>query len=496
MDKKGIQRGGGKRLQHIKYFVPRGRRVNYKLRSSNLELITIIECISADGTALSPGFIFAGSQVPADMYKDIDPQVVVGHSPNGWTEGFLCVEWFRRCFLPQATARRETDALLLLILDGHNSHITPELRQLAIENNVHLFLLQPHTTHRLQPLNIGIFSHIQNAWIKRCNQYYSRSLGREMSCGQLTCEYLALHQHVLKSSLIRKAWQQSGITSGTWSADFFSEEDFALSYTTSAVAHVPSTYPKIDAIVALTEAQSETPGHLSDTAYLPSRSPTPTPSRLQRSLSRHEKVLRLQEENARLRKKNQLLLGRAENALAHASIAKWELERIQEEMNRKTSSNKKRRKVHTTAALITAGEGAAQCEREEIKAIEKEAQRQAEQARRAEEDRNCQIHRERITCDCGVTFSGTLSRKVKDDLKDIAFSLGLSLDGTNSELVTQITGHLRAHAAQYSTHPKFSALYSAGNGLLCSQKCPLPPELDNENSPPPASRCRARTGWS
>ncbi|KAJ2984967.1 hypothetical protein NUW54_g10310 [Trametes sanguinea] len=500
MDEKGIQRGGGRRLQRIKYFVPRGRRVNYKLRSNNLELITIIECISADGRALLPGFIFAGNQVPSDALKDIDPQVVVGHSPNGWTEGFLCTEWFRKCFLPQANAHRETDAPLLLILDGHNSHITPELRQLAIENNVHLFLLPPHTTHRLQPLDVGIFSHIQNAWVKRCNEHYSRSLGREMSRGQLIREYLALRQRVLKSSLIRKAWWNSGITSGTWSADFFSEEDFAPSYATSAIAHVPLSYPETDAGIVSADLESahlpaqsplptpdDVPLHTPSSSRLctptPLRSPTRTLSRSpsprspspspgaslsgcsrasslttrtmlsQRLLSRNEEVQCLREENARLRKRNRELIGHAEHALAHASIAKWELQRIRDELYRKTST-KKRRNVRTSAALITAGEGAAQCERGEREAAEREERKQAEQARRAEEERNRQIQRERLTRDDRVTFSESLNRKVKEDLKDIAFALSLPLDGTNSELCARITEHLRSHAARYSTHPK------------------------------------------
>ncbi|KAI0323296.1 hypothetical protein GY45DRAFT_1233621, partial [Cubamyces sp. BRFM 1775] len=115
MDEKGIQRGGTRRLQRVIYFVPRDRRVNYKLRSNSLELITIVECVSADGSNILPGFIFSGNQLEADLFHNVDPCVVVAHSPNGWTEGFLCVEWFCKCFIPQVNARRESDAPVLLI---------------------------------------------------------------------------------------------------------------------------------------------------------------------------------------------------------------------------------------------------------------------------------------------------------------------------------------------------------------------------------------------
>jgi hypothetical protein len=60
MDEKECQRGGGKRSSRRKYLYSRRQRVKYKHRSANLELITIIEAICADGTELKPGFVFPG----------------------------------------------------------------------------------------------------------------------------------------------------------------------------------------------------------------------------------------------------------------------------------------------------------------------------------------------------------------------------------------------------------------------------------------------------
>ena len=75
MDEKGCQRGGGRRMQAIKYLVPRNRRPQYKLRSANLELVTIIECVSADGESLSPGFIFPGKEFHPEWYRTVYPDV-------------------------------------------------------------------------------------------------------------------------------------------------------------------------------------------------------------------------------------------------------------------------------------------------------------------------------------------------------------------------------------------------------------------------------------
>ena len=74
MDEKGIQRGGHKEHQY-KYFVPASRRSTYKLRSANLELVTVIECVRADGESLKPTFIFPGKEFHPEWFS-VDPYIV------------------------------------------------------------------------------------------------------------------------------------------------------------------------------------------------------------------------------------------------------------------------------------------------------------------------------------------------------------------------------------------------------------------------------------
>lgn len=60
MDEKGIQLGGGRKNGGIKYFYSREQREKVKLSSDDLKLVTIIECVCADGTSIKPGFVFQG----------------------------------------------------------------------------------------------------------------------------------------------------------------------------------------------------------------------------------------------------------------------------------------------------------------------------------------------------------------------------------------------------------------------------------------------------
>jgi len=40
-------------------------------------------------------------------------------SDNGWTDDFLCKEWFKNNFIPQVTACNTSQKPILLIYDGH-----------------------------------------------------------------------------------------------------------------------------------------------------------------------------------------------------------------------------------------------------------------------------------------------------------------------------------------------------------------------------------------
>ena len=46
---------------------------------------------------------------------------------------------------------------VLVIQDGHASHMTIKLIELACTNDIHILCLPAHTTHILQTLDVGMF---------------------------------------------------------------------------------------------------------------------------------------------------------------------------------------------------------------------------------------------------------------------------------------------------------------------------------------------------
>jgi hypothetical protein len=69
MDEKGIQIRGGRKQNGRKYFFSRQDQQKYKQQSADLELITIVECVCADGTDVPPGFVFAGKNFDEEWFE-------------------------------------------------------------------------------------------------------------------------------------------------------------------------------------------------------------------------------------------------------------------------------------------------------------------------------------------------------------------------------------------------------------------------------------------
>ena len=140
-----------------KVCVDRHSRKAYKEASGDREHITANICCSASGQVLPPMIIFKECFPSGHYSKDGPDEALYAKSPNGWMDRELFVEWFKKIFLRQTAHLRPA----MLILDGHDSHLTLELIDLARENNVVLFCLPPHLTHLLQPLDVAVFKSLK-----------------------------------------------------------------------------------------------------------------------------------------------------------------------------------------------------------------------------------------------------------------------------------------------------------------------------------------------
>src|SRR5450755_3337408 len=65
----------------------------------------------------------------------------------------------------------------LLIVDGHSSHVNMAFLKLADRMRIIIGIMPPHSTHRIQPLDIGMFRPLSIAYTNQLNQLQHSSLG-------------------------------------------------------------------------------------------------------------------------------------------------------------------------------------------------------------------------------------------------------------------------------------------------------------------------------
>ena len=114
---------------------------------------TVLSCVSASGSFIPPMMVYPRKGAVPEQFRGAYPNTLFGSSENGWMTSQLYIEWFKFFLrnIPPACP-------VLLIQDGHSSHISIELTEMALSNNVHLLCLPSHTTHLLQPLDVGVFN--------------------------------------------------------------------------------------------------------------------------------------------------------------------------------------------------------------------------------------------------------------------------------------------------------------------------------------------------
>jgi hypothetical protein len=73
---------------------------------------------------------------------------------------------------------RNSDSPILILYDGHKSHVSLGLVEWARDQHIILFVLPPHCSHLLQPMDVSCFGPLEIGWNAACHQYLRESGGR------------------------------------------------------------------------------------------------------------------------------------------------------------------------------------------------------------------------------------------------------------------------------------------------------------------------------
>lgn len=414
------------------------------------------------------------------------------------------MEWFRKVFIPQAKARSFGEPILLLY-DGHGSHLSEEMINLAEEHNIILFRLPPHTTHKLQPLDVGIFGPIQAKWLEIVDRELHKT-GKKVHISQVVKLYMEAREAGMRKSTIEKAFLRSGLN--PVNPQIFTDVDYAPSKATSRKSQLPSAYPRAVQTASRVPAPLATSGEDDDdddgeSDSDPDRSDhghdpdddcdicaahvlesvdleedcneednnstsqenqtvridvEPAMPNITTRMPARTRIAALESCTAELQAQVKALRAQVEHALVHCSLSQQENTRLRHAANTKEHEG---RVVDIDAQVVTSAEGRARANAQAEARRTKEAEKADREV--AKQTANLEQRQRRMNSGQNMVFTGSIKSMKKADLQDLCWALMLDESGTNDDMKTRTIDYFEANPT-LKTSNQFRGLFERTRG--------------------------------
>jgi len=134
MDEKGFLLGLIQRFMRV--VVSSSDETAFLLQPGQRETITVIEMVGLSGQGVSLVVIMKGEKhLCGWYYGEMPDHWTTAVSPNGWTDGYLALQWLERNFESHTWPTRE-DKYRLPIFGGYESHLTYEFTEYVYADKI------------------------------------------------------------------------------------------------------------------------------------------------------------------------------------------------------------------------------------------------------------------------------------------------------------------------------------------------------------------------
>ena len=171
------------------------------------ENITTLAVCNAAGKVLDPLIIFQGKNFQSTWRgSQALPNCFYGVTKNGWMETDTFADWFE-LFSNQNTGRP-----MLLLYDGHMTHISIRVIEKALSDNIHLLKFPPHVTDILQPLDKCCFGPLKRLWERTLNERINRfGLAKKVDKAEFVNLISKIWHEGMTANNVRAGFETTGI---------------------------------------------------------------------------------------------------------------------------------------------------------------------------------------------------------------------------------------------------------------------------------------------
>ena len=212
-----------------KQIAPRGaHQVGSATSRERGELVTFVGICSASGNALPPCFVFPRVRFDETRMMKGTPSGSLGLvDPSGW----MTKQNFPRVLEHiVSNVRCSQEKPILLIMDNHVSHLSVEAINYAKDNGIVLFTMPPHTSMRLQPLDVSVYGPFKTFLNQEMSAWMVQHPGRAATIydvPELACK---AWDRAATPTNVKSGFRATGVE--PFNPNVFREEDFLMSFVT------------------------------------------------------------------------------------------------------------------------------------------------------------------------------------------------------------------------------------------------------------------------
>lgn len=170
-------------------------------------------------------YVFPRIRHPEEYLTEAPPSSLGLGSKNGWmtSELFLSVLEHIVKYTKCSKGNR-----ILLLMDNHESHITVKSVNFCRDNGITMLTFPPHTSHKLQPLDIGVFGPFKTYCATSFNDWMTMNPGKTITIKQIAQLTKPAFQQAFSQKNITKSFEKPGL----WPLNrlAFNDSEFMASY--------------------------------------------------------------------------------------------------------------------------------------------------------------------------------------------------------------------------------------------------------------------------
>lgn len=177
---------------------PKGCKDVYEVSVGNAkENLTVMFVFSAAGVMCYPMVVYNYKRLPQNILSSAPTNWGIGLSDSGWMKSETFYEFIANIVHP-FLHQNNIKLPIILLVDGHKSHLTYQLSTFCSDLQITLIALYPNSTRILQPADVAAFRPLEEGWKRGVFEW------RKQNCSMTTVtkvDFALILQNVIKETI-------------------------------------------------------------------------------------------------------------------------------------------------------------------------------------------------------------------------------------------------------------------------------------------------------